>query len=216
MGYKLLSRALLCFFLCFAAQAQPVRVMTVVMSEWNEDPQKWSFEGSLSVKRESLDKRVEVPGIELPIVCNDNGHCLVVIGEGSDNAAASIMALGLFPGFDLTKTYFLIAGIAGASPGTATIGSAAWAEWVVSSDSTAEVDRRELPEEWRFDRFRLGCEQPWCDTFGSESGFHHLNPTLTDLAFRLSKDVELLDSPEARESRKRFPRELAAVNHLPF
>jgi purine nucleoside permease len=184
--------------------------MTIVMSEWNEDPEKWTFEGSLWFERENLHKQVDVPGVVLPVVCNDNGHCLVVIGEGSDHAAASTMALGLFPGFDLTKTYFLIAGIAGTTPNVGTVGSVAWAEWVVSSDSRAEIDRRELPEPWRFDRFRLGCEEPWCDTFGGESGFHHLNPTLSDWAFRLSKDAELLDTQEAREDRKPFPQELAA------
>lgn len=193
---------------CGSRERVGVRVMTVVMAEWEHDPQKWTMEGSLWVEREGLSTPIEVPGIDLPVLCNTAGHCLVVTGVGSENAAASIMALGLYPGFDLTKTYFLIAGIAGTPPGVGTVGAVAWAEWVVSADSTAEIDRRELEEAWPFDRFRLGCDEPWCNTFGADRGVHHLNPRLTDSAFALSETVQLLDTPEAREKRSTFPEDL--------
>lgn len=205
----------LIFFTLFSApglgseQSQAVRVMTVAMAEWEADPQKWTVEGSLWVKNEKLNRQINVPGIELPVVCNDSGHCLVVTGIGSDTAAASIMALGLNPHFDLTKTYFLIAGIAGTPPRVGTLGTVAWAEWVVNADATAEIDMRELPEGWPYSHFRHGCEEPWCDRFGAESGVYHLNPQLTDWAFRMSKDVELLDNEEAQEYRKRYPSDIA-------
>ena len=42
---------------------------------------------------------------------------------GTAKAAGSVMALGLDPRFDLRRTYFVIAGIAGADPSQASIGS---------------------------------------------------------------------------------------------
>jgi len=59
--------------------------------------------------------------------------------------APSIKALGMDPRFDLSKAYWLVAGIAGVNPNEASIGSATWAEWVIDSDLGFEVDAREIP-----------------------------------------------------------------------
>ncbi len=48
---------------------------------------------------------------------NPKDHVLgIVTGAGKASAAASIMALGLDPRFDLTKAYWILAGIAGVDP----------------------------------------------------------------------------------------------------
>ena len=50
-----------------------------------------------------------------------------------------------------------MSGIAGASPQTAAVGTPAWAHWVINGDVAYEIDPRELPGNWRFARFELGC-----------------------------------------------------------
>ena len=47
---------------------------------------------------------------------NADGELAIVTGQGTAHAAATIMALGLDPRFDFSHAYWLIAGIAGASP----------------------------------------------------------------------------------------------------
>lgn len=55
--------------------------------------------------------------------CNSNGTiCQITTDEGTANAAASIISLTLSPRFNLTKTYFMVSGIAGIKPEVASIG----------------------------------------------------------------------------------------------
>src|ERR1700688_4166909 len=80
---------------------------------------------------------------------NREGVLGVLTGVGTGRAASTIMALGLDPRFDLTKAYWLVAGIAGIDPADASLGSAAWAEWVVDGDLAHEIDAREIPAGWK-------------------------------------------------------------------
>ena len=49
------------------------------------------------------------------------------------------MALGMDPRFDLTRAYWLVAGITGVNSLKASIGSAASGEWVVDADLAYEI-----------------------------------------------------------------------------
>ena len=51
--------------------------------------------------------------------CNKADICQVTTGMGHANAAASMTALIFSRQFDLSRTYFLIAGIAGMTPSAA-------------------------------------------------------------------------------------------------
>ena len=61
------------------------------------------------------------------------------------NAANSMNALTFSGLFDFTKTYFLIAGIAGVSPKVATLGSVTFAKYAVQVALQYEFDPREIP-----------------------------------------------------------------------
>ena len=117
------------------------------------------------------------------------------------------MALGLNKNLDLTNTYFIIAGIAGTSPNVCTIGSAVWTEWIVDAGMCHYVDAREIPNDWEFSRFRLRCNEPWCEngaTIGTE--VFKLDSALVQKAYKLTKDIKLFDSRDAKEIRKKFPK----------
>lgn len=116
------------------------------------------------------------------------------------------MALGLDPRFDLSKAYWLVAGIAGIDPADGTLGSAVWAEWVVDADLAHEIDAREIPAGWKTGyvplRKSVPYEQPRETAVEGEA--YHLNASLVDWAFRLTQHVALVDSAEMRNERNRF------------
>ena len=68
----------------------------------------------------------------------------MVTGIGTAKSAASVMALGLDERFDLSKAYWIVAGIAGIDPEDATMGSAVWSEYLVDGDLSHEIDPREI------------------------------------------------------------------------
>jgi purine nucleoside permease len=127
------------------------------------------------------------------------------------NATATLMALGLNDRFDVSKTYIMIAGIAGTPPNRTTLGAAAWAEYIVYGGLADGMDPREQGFDWDYMLARLGCTAPWCErgaiTTGTE--VYHLNPTLRDWAYQLSKDVALADSAQAEQYRQLFSEETA-------
>ena len=84
--------------------------------------------------------------------CTKDGTvCQVVTGESEINAATTITSLVKSPKFDLTTTYFMIAGIAGVNPKIATLGSVAFAKYAVQVALEYEFDAREVefaPMSW--------------------------------------------------------------------
>ena len=93
----------------------------------------------------------------------------MVTGEGTANSATAVMELGIDPRFDLSHAYWLVAGIAGVDPLDASIGSAAWAEYVVDGDLAHEIDAREIPPNWKSGYFPLDSQGP-DDPGGEDSG----------------------------------------------
>jgi len=190
-----------------------LKVLTVTMfQDLDRLAEANSGEAHLWVTRDALDRRIEIPGAYSPLYVDAAGeHGLIVTGMGIPNAAASMMAVGLSSALDLRFTYIMVAGIAGTPPDVGTLGTAAWAEWVVNAGAANEIDPRELPSDWLYPYFHLGCTTPWCtDGFETGTEVFHLNAALTEAAFRLSKDVELADTDAARAYRAHFPGPAAA------
>ena len=82
-----------------------------------------------------LAQNITIPGFS-PLFpdahCTADGQiCQMVTGESEINAATSVSALVFSGYFDLKKTYFLIAGIAGVNPEVATLGSVTFAKYAV-------------------------------------------------------------------------------------
>lgn len=57
-------------------------------------------------------------------------------------------ALTLSPNFNLTTTYFLVAGIAGFNPHVATTGSVAFSRFAVQTDLQYEFSYQQVPQNW--------------------------------------------------------------------
>lgn len=141
---------------------------------------------------------------------NDDGVMAVLLGGGISNAAASVMALGLDPRFDLSNTYWLVAGIAGGDPADTSLGSAAWASHVVDGDLLYEIDGREIPDHWPYGMVPLGASEPADDPEDIKTGWtvdtisFSLNEQLVDWAYSISKNLKLADASGIAEFRKLF------------
>jgi purine nucleoside permease len=162
------------------------------------------------VEREHLDQVLLFPAGNRDLRMNSNGVLAVLTGEGTAKAASTIMALGLDPRFDLSKAYWVIAGIAGADPAKASLGSAVWTDYVVDGDLGYEIDAREIPVEWATGYIPLGKRSPYEAPAESKQGqLYQLNPALMEWAYRLTKDVPLADTDAIRARRVQFEQEAA-------
>jgi purine nucleoside permease len=189
------------------APAGPIRVKVVVvtMFERGEDCGDAPGEYQLWVEREHLDQIIPLPSGYHHVRMNKDGVLGMVTGVGTAKAAASVMAMGLDPRFDLSKAYWIVAGIGGGDPADVSVGSAVWADHVVDGDLAFEIDARQIPENWPtgYLPLRKGTpyEQPVSDEYGEA---YTLNSELVGWAFRLTQDVPLADSDSLRKSRARF------------
>jgi purine nucleoside permease len=157
---------------------------------------------------ETLTRRIAVPGLAKAypeIACADGALCVMTTGMGYANAASSISALVFGGRFDLSKTYFLIAGIAGVDPGQGTLGSAYWARYAIDGGLQNEIDAREMPAGWSTGYVAIGAAGPGQKVdlrYGSE--IYRLNEDLLQAAYGLSKDVPLSDSDAAKAYRAKY------------
>lgn len=152
---------------------------------------------------------IQVPGLspDYPAVhCNRQEVCVLTTGMGHTNAAASTMALVLSSRFDLTHTYFLIAGIAGINPEVGTLGSVGWARYLVDFGIQWEIDAREIPADWPSGYLGINTKSPSeKPPLDYRTEVFQLNEALLQKAYALSHNAVLTDGPEAQAARARYP-----------
>ncbi|ACE84903.1 purine nucleoside permease [Cellvibrio japonicus] len=181
----------------------PVKFVVVTMFEIGEDTGDKAGEFQLWKERQKLDTRFPFPNGYHDIYMNETtGVMGIVTGIGTAYSTASIMALGMDPRFDFSKAYWLVAGIAGIDPEDASIGSAAWAEYLVDGDLGHEIDAREIPADWETGYFARHTQKPYDPNKPKPTGeMWRLNPELTEWAYQLTKDIELPDLPGLADTR---------------
>lgn len=183
----------------------PIKVVVVTMFERGKDTGDVPGEFQFWVEREHLDQILPLPAGYHQVRMNKDGVLGMLTGVGTAKAAASIMALGLDPRFDLTQAYWIVAGIGGGDPADVSLGSAVWADCVVDGDLSFEIDGRQIPESWPtgYVPLRKGTpyEQPPTADYGE---VYELNSELVAWALRLTQHVPLADSETLRKFRSRF------------
>ena len=157
------------------------------------------------VERDHLNTIYPMPAAYHDARMNADGELAIVTGQGTAHAAATIMALGLDPRFDLSHAYWLIAGIAGGDPERASLGSAVWANWVVDGDLGYEIDAREIPADWSTGMLPLRKSKPFEEPLAALPGqVYQTNRGLMLWAYELTKNVPLADSEHLKEIRSHF------------
>ncbi|KAL8833032.1 MAG: hypothetical protein Q9170_004560, partial [Blastenia crenularia] len=176
-----------------------------------------------------LERNITVPGFS-PLFpdahCTANGDvCQLVTGESGEpltppdpflvpanqistleiNAASTITALTFSPLFDLRKTYFLIAGIAGISPKAATLGSVTFARYAIQVALQYEFDARSIPANFTTGYVPQGAVSPTeypQSIYGTE--VFEVNDALRQLAISFAKTATLNDSSAAMAYRANY------------
>jgi len=206
---------------CACAQTAPpkpieIEVVVINMFEVGADTGDVPGEYQYWVEREHLSTVLPFPqGYHDLRINPQTGVLGLLTGVGTARAAASVMALGLDPRFDLTHAYFLVAGIGGIDPHMGSLGSAVWSDWIVDGDLGYEIDAREIPSSlpsatpgqrtlWTTGFVPLGKSVPYELPLANEGFVYRLNPPLVDWAFNLTKDIVLPDTPEMKERRMQF------------
>ncbi|MCZ0962669.1 purine-nucleoside phosphorylase [Paracoccus benzoatiresistens] len=205
MTLKRLGLILTTALLPAAANAEVIAPKVMVIAMFAAEAKPWQ-------DNLELPNRIEVAGLPESagtVACNAD-LCQMTTTMGYANAAASTMAVALSDKFDLSKTYFIIAGIAGVDPRNGTLGSAAWADHVVDAGLVHRIDDREAPSGWTSQIVGLGAKAPnekpgW--SAGTEVFL--LNPALVQAAFEASKDVELADNEDATAYRRLYTQDAA-------
>jgi purine nucleoside permease len=204
--------------LALPAWAAPIPVKVVVVTQFEVGADTGDAPGELQfwVERDRLDRVFPLPAAFHAARMNGQGEMAILTGEGTAHAAASIMALGLDPRFDFTHAYWIVAGIAGASPEKASLGSAVWARWVVDGDMAYEIDAREIPPDWPTGYVPLHQKRPYetPQSAPHDGQVFALNRSLAEWAFQLTRDLTLGDTERMREFRGHFDGQ--AANRPPF
>jgi purine nucleoside permease len=151
---------------------------------------------------------ITVPGLsaDYPVVrCTASDVCIITTGMGHSNAAASTMAVVLSRRFDLSRTYFLVAGIAGIDPNVGTIGAATWARYLVDYGIAHEIDAREMPPAWTTGYFGIHAARPEVKPeLNYRTEIFQLDEALLQKALKLTANVKLEDNDTARAYRARY------------
>jgi len=204
-----------------AQEAKPnapirVKVVVVAMFERGEDTGDTPGEFQYWVEREHLDQVLPLPAGYHHLRMNQDGVVGLLAGVGTAKATASVMALGLDPRFDLSKAYWLVAGIGGGDPNDVSLGSAVWVDHVIDGDLAFEIDARQMPADWPTGYVPLGKSTPYEKPVDAQrAGVFALNSRLTAWAFSLTRGVPLADSEDLKKFGARF-QWLHGALRLPF
>jgi purine nucleoside permease len=182
----------------------PIEVRVVVVTTWEVEKGGQDLRGELHawLTRWPLGETLAFPVGAEPLRYDPKSHVLAIVtGMATARAAASIMALGTDPRFDLSHAYWIVAGTAGVDPKVASAGSVALARWVVDGDLAQELDSRDMPADWSTGILPYGRTSPYAlpvppiHTADANMAYA-LNRRLVDWAYGLTKDMKLPDGPE--------------------
>lgn len=117
----------------------------------------------------------------------------------------------LSPSFNLTRTYFLIAGIAGINPHLATTGSVTFSQYQVQFDLQYEFSADQIPSNYSSGYFPQGADIPDSplgydypvEVYGTEA--FEVNKNLRDLFANAASQVQLNDTNTATAYRAKYP-----------
>lgn len=208
MEFKIILLFLALLTNLFGSVIEPkkVKVVIVTMFERGEIISDLPGEFQLWAERYPLDERIPLPHGNRDLYWNEaDGVLGMVTGIGTAKAAASVTSVALDPRFDFSNSYWLLAGIAGFDPADASLGSVCWVDWVVDGDLSHSIDIREAPKDWPTGRFPFRTKKPYqMPRPKSEGSYFHLNENLTNWAFLLTKDLELMDTEAIAYRRQRY------------
>ncbi|KIX09058.1 uncharacterized protein Z518_00136 [Rhinocladiella mackenziei CBS 650.93] len=189
-------------------RTKPIAPKVVIISMFDPEAEVWYGIPEFDL----LAQNISVPGLSplFPDVhCTADGDvCQVVTGESEINAASTISGFVLSPQFDLTRTYFMVAGIAGVNPKVATLASVTFAKYAVQVALQYEFDMRDVPGNFTTGYVPFGVDAPDkypTTIYGTE--VFEVNEALRDIAISFASGASLNDTPTAQAYRALYAQE---------
>ena len=187
--------------------AEPIRPSVVVLPAVSFAPPHDELGPWL--ERLPIAGAYEVPGTDGPLYVTDpdGGVAITTTGMGKVPAAATVAALCATPGVDVADTYWLSAGIAGAPPARAALGS------VFVADAILDWDRKH-----RWDTDEVDVDGDWADgelddsmrtveqlAYLPEGSLHEADSDLVSTAHDAATAVTLATDETVRAYQDRYP-----------
>lgn len=185
----------------------PLKVKVVVLTTFEIGADTGDTPGEFQywVERRKMNIIIPLANAYHDVRTDGAGVIGLVTGMATANAASSVMALGTDPRFDLSRAYWIVAGIAGIDPKRGSLGSAVWADCVVDGDVAYEIDSREIPPSWSTGVIPWERSKPFEEPRPTDfQQLYRLNPALVDWALRDTKDVVLDDTPQMKKMRDAY------------
>jgi len=195
-----------------ATVRKPIEVRVVIVTTWEVIKDGKDVTGELYNWRTKwpLQTQIPFPVGEHALQYDPKSHVLAIMtGMATARASASITALGCDPRFDLSHAYWIVAGTAGVNPKIASVGSVAWAHYVVDGDLSQELDVRDMPADWPTGIVPYGkskpYEQPAPAPHSDDANVSYgLNASLVDWAYSRTRDVKLGDTENLKKLREPY------------
>jgi len=133
------------------------------------------------------------------------GMIVLTTPSAEINAAATVSALVHSQRFDLTSTYFMVAGIGGVNPEVATICAVTFARYAIQVAMQYEIDPRELPANFSTGYVPQGSTLPSeypQSIYGTE--VFEVNQNLQRIAASFARKATLNDSSAAVTYRAKY------------
>jgi purine nucleoside permease len=133
------------------------------------------------------------------------GMIVLTTPSAEINAAATVSALVHSQSFDLTSTYFMVAGIGGVNPEVATICAVTFARYAIQVAMQYEIDPRELPANFSTGYVPQGSTLPSeypQSIYGTE--VFEVNQNLQRIAASFARKATLNDSSAAVTYRAKY------------
>ena len=170
-------------------------------------------EASAWMKHYALTNQINVPGTRHGIYTDEQGEvALIITGVGKANASTTMMSVGMHPAINLSDSYIIVCGIAGANPEEVSVGSPVWCDAVVDGDLASFVSLAELDHSRSFPFFPMGTtglEEEEKYTSGTEVYF--MDEELVHRAYEITKDVPLVDDLQSKAYRTAYEVEPATL-----
>ena len=194
------------------AAKKPIELRVVIVTTWEEIKDGKDVSGELHnwQTKWPLNTPIAFPVGEHALQYDQKTHVLAILtGMATARASASITALGCDPRFDLSHAYWIVAGTAGVNPKIASVGSAAWARYVVDGDLSQELDVRDMPADWPTGIVPYGktkpYEQPAPLAHTDDANVSYaLNPSLVDWAYDQTRGLTLVDTDNLKKLRRPY------------
>ncbi|KAJ6019997.1 hypothetical protein N7499_004089 [Penicillium canescens] len=187
------------------ASKKPIAPKVFIVSMFEPEAEAWWDIPEFDL----LAHNITLPGLSplYPDVhCTEDYEiCQLITGESEINAATTVTSVAFSPLFDLTRTYFFIAGIAGISPKMATTGSVTFARYAIQVALQYEIDIRELNSNYSTGYIPQGADYPDqypTSIYGTE--VFEVNAELRTIAADLARKANLSDSAAAQAYRKYY------------